>query len=100
MLIVSFFPQKRDGWLDNVGYYPTNPVGKFLGNYIVPSGTPDSDGQYLYYFIGAENLEDGELSILQPVSFFQKQKLCILKKIFIGACLGNRCVDFLQVFFC
>ncbi|KAH3767837.1 hypothetical protein Pelo_361 [Pelomyxa schiedti] len=57
-----------DGWLDNVGY-TTSPknVGHFESSYTICPTNPTATGQYLYYFIGAENIDNGELSILQPV---------------------------------
>jgi len=61
-------PLWQDGWLDNAGYWPTNYINSFQGNYLVPPNPADDSSQVLFYFIGAENLVNGQnLSIVQPV---------------------------------
>jgi len=57
----------QDGWLDNAGYYPPNEVMTFSGTYTVPNNPAVDSSQVLFYFIGTENLSQGQLSILQPV---------------------------------
>jgi len=56
-----------DGWLDNASYFPSKEVAEFTGNYLVPGAPPTDSGQTLFYFIGTENMNTGQLSILQPV---------------------------------
>jgi len=58
---------RYDGWLDNVGYVTPSNVGYFYSMYTVCYANPTSKGQILYYFVGTENIDNGELSILQPV---------------------------------
>jgi len=54
-------------WLDNQGYTYNPGFGKFTGSFNVPANPPSPTGQILYYFFGMENLEGGEVNILQPV---------------------------------
>lgn len=58
----------EDGWLDNAGYYPSNDIINFQGNYLVPPDPQTDSTQVLFYFIGSENLVSGEtVTIVQPV---------------------------------
>ncbi|ELR18578.1 uncharacterized protein ACA1_155240 [Acanthamoeba castellanii str. Neff] len=60
------FPPSN-GWLDYVGYYPSQLVHYFSGRYTVPQ-TPKNMGGLLYWFIGSENFQTGiGVTILQPV---------------------------------
>jgi len=57
-----------DGWLDNAAYYaPSDTYGSFTSTYTVPGDPPQNSGQVLFFFIGFQNNDDGNLNILQPV---------------------------------
>jgi len=59
-----------DGWLDNAAFYPPNYASSFSGTYTVPQGPSSRGYQYLYYFLGLENMNTSPLTILQPVLTF------------------------------
>jgi len=56
-----------DGWLDYVYYWPSSYVASFEAYYTVPTAPTLDNDQVLFYFIGTENLESDDISILQPV---------------------------------
>jgi len=57
-----------DGWLDNAAYYsPSDSYGSFTSTYTVPGDPSQNTGQVLFFFIGFQNNDDGNLNILQPV---------------------------------
>lgn len=66
--LLTFSLRWGDGWLDNVGFYPPKEAANFTGTYILPDSSPSQpSGQYLYYFIGIENINQDDVTILQPV---------------------------------
>lgn len=63
-------PEHALGWLDYVSYTlpTTQHLSNFNGYYTVPGNPQDTTGsEVLFYFIGAENIEQSDVSILQPV---------------------------------
>eukprot|EP00483_Globobulimina_turgida_P000336 UN00336 len=61
----SFGP--AEGWKIYGSYNTPNTMGNFSVQYIVPDEEPNNEGQILYYFIGFEDMNQNNLTIIQPV---------------------------------
>jgi hypothetical protein len=63
-------PGKPLAW-DIDASFDVPSMGTFTASYTLPSSSPPSNGQLLYFFTGFQNNDDSAVSIVQPVVAFQ-----------------------------